>query len=349
MKISPRRAKNEHPLFHGNNIQVKLFIPSTRIKSMRIVIALGGNALLPKDTRGTAKEQLGAARAALGKLSRLMDNHQVALTHGNGPQVGSLLLQQHATRRVPEMPLDVLDAMTQGEIGYFMQSALRCKSAVLLTRALVDGKDPAFDHPTKPIGPFYDTLQHDMHMMMDAGRGYRMVVPSPEPLAILEKDAILSLMRAGFVVICGGGGGIPVSKSGKGVEAVIDKDRFSSLLASSVGADLLVFITSVDAACADFGKKSQKEIRKADVRAMKGMMAHFAQGSMRPKVQSAIRFLEKGGKKVIICSIGNVDRALKGKAGTTILRSILSESKLTQADVREIGAKIKLAIAAKHK
>jgi carbamate kinase len=287
---------------------------------MRIVIALGGNALLPQGERGTAKEQLDAARAALGKLSRLMDDHQVALTHGNGPQVGSLLLQQHATRRVPQMPLDVLDAMTQGEIGYFMQSALRCKSAVLLTRALVDRKDPAFRHPSKPIGPFYETLQPGMHMVSDAGRGYRLVVPSPEPLAIVEKDAIVSLMRAGFVVICGGGGGIPVSKTGKGVEAVIDKDRFSSLLASSVGADLLVFITSVDAAYADFGKKSQKQIRKADVRTMKGLMAHFAEGSMGPKVQSALRFLEKGGKKAVICSIGNIAGAIKGKAGTTLVR-----------------------------
>lgn len=287
---------------------------------MRIVIALGGNALLPKGTRGTAKEQLRAARAALGKLSRLLDDHQVALTHGNGPQVGSLLLQQHATRLVPEMPLDVLDAMTQGEIGYFMQSALKRKSAVLLTRALVDERDPAFRHPTKPIGPFYETLQPGVHMVMDAGRGYRLVVPSPEPLAILEKDAILSLMRSQFVVICGGGGGIPVNKAGRGVEAVIDKDRFSSLLAASVGADLLVFITSVDAAYTDFGKKSQKVIMKADVRAMKSKMAHFAEGSMRPKVQSAIRFLEKGGKKAVICSISNVARAIKGEAGTTITR-----------------------------
>jgi len=287
---------------------------------MRIVVALGGNALSPKGARGTAKEQRSSAHAALNHLASVLDSHQVAMTHGNGPQVGSLLLQQHATRRVPEMPLDVLDAMTQGEIGYFIQSALKRKSAVLLTRALVDEKDPAFDHPTKPIGPFYDKIQPGMHMVMDSGRGYRMVVPSPEPLAILEKDAILSLMRSGFVVICGGGGGIPVSKSGKGVEAVIDKDRFSSLLATALRADILVFITSVDAVYSDFGKKSQKAILGSHPREMKLMMGDFAQGSMRPKVQSAIRFLEKGGKKAIICSIANVARAMKGKAGTTITR-----------------------------
>jgi carbamate kinase len=222
------------------------------------------------------------------------------------------------------MPLDVLDAMTQGEIGYFMQSALPRRSAVLLTRAVVDEKDPAFRHPTKPVGPFYASKPRNpepgTRYVMDAGRGYRPVVPSPEPLAIPEKDAILSLMRSGFVVICGGGGGIPVAKSGKGVEAVIDKDRFSSLLASSVHADILVFITSVDAACSDFGTRAQKAIGKADARTMKRMMAHFAEGSMRPKVQSAVRFLEKGGKKAVICSIKNVAQAIKGKAGTTITR-----------------------------
>ena len=221
---------------------------------MRIVVALGGNALLKKGA--TAKEQRSSAKAALDHLASVLDSHEVALTHGNGPQVGSLLLQQHATRRVPEMPLDVLDAMTQGEIGYFIQSSLPRKSAVLLTRALVDEKDPAFRNPTKPIGPFYKEKHSGMRM--DSGRGYRLVVPSPEPLAILEKDAILSLMRSGFVVICGGGGGIPVSKTGKGVEAVIDKDRFSSLLASSVRADIIIFITSVDEVYSDFGKEIDK-------------------------------------------------------------------------------------------
>ncbi len=278
---------------------------------MRIVVALGGNALLKKGA--TAKEQRSSAKAALDHLASVLDSHEVALTHGNGPQVGSLLLQQHATRKVPEMPLDVLDAMTQGEIGYFIQSSLPRKSAVLLTRALVDEKDPAFRNPTKPIGPFYKEKHSGMRM--DSGRGYRLVVPSPEPLAILEKDAILSLMRSGFVVICGGGGGIPVSKTGKGVEAVIDKDRFSSLLASSVRADIIIFITSVDEVYSDFGKRSQKAIRKmyADER------TRFAEGSMGPKVESAIRFLKKGGKKAIICSIDNVQAALKGKAGTTII------------------------------
>jgi carbamate kinase len=210
--------------------------------------------------------------------------------------------------------------MTQGEIGYFILSALRRKSTAILTRVLVSKKDPAFRHPSKPIGPFYDSIQPGMHMVMDAGRGYRLVVPSPKPLAILEKDAILSLMRSGFIVVCGGGGGIPVEKGGNGVEAVIDKDRFSSLLASSVRADLLVFITSVDAVYADFGTKSQKALGKTNARTIRRMMAHFAVGSMRPKVESAISFLASGGKKAVICSIENVAQAIKGKAGTTIVR-----------------------------
>ena len=288
---------------------------------MRIVVALGGNALLPKDARGTAAEQARAANSALVNLSNIFDKHEIALTHGNGPQVGSLLLQQHATREVPAMPLDVLDAMTQGEIGYFVQSALHKKSAVLLTRVTVDEADPAFSHPTKPIGPFYKS-QLNKKMVLDAGRGYRLAVPSPKPIAIMEKDAILSLLRSGFVVVCGGGGGIPVTKTGKGVEAVIDKDNFSSLLATTIKADTLVFVTSVDAAYTHFGKRSQKRIAKTNVRELRALLRkdHFAEGSMKPKVESAISFLDKGGKKAIICSISNVSSAIKGKAGTIVTK-----------------------------
>ncbi len=285
---------------------------------MRVVVALGGNALLPKGSKGTAKEQEEAAKKAIRRLGRLFNSHQVALTHGNGPQVGSLLLQQHATKKVPEMPLDVLDAMTQGEIGYFIQRALPKKSAVILTRVVVDEKDPAFKNPTKPIGPFYK-MKTGKNMLMDAGRGYRLVVPSPKPISIMEKDAISLLMRSGFIMVCGGGGGIPVNKKGQGAEAVIDKDRYSSLLASTVKADAMVFITSVDAVYTDFSKKSRKRIARIKARDMKNLMDHFATGSMRPKVQSALQFIRKGGKKAIICSIDNVSLALKGKAGTVIV------------------------------
>lgn len=286
---------------------------------MRIVIALGGNALLPKGARGTAAEQEKAARSALRRLSALLEGHEAALTHGNGPQVGSLLLQQQSTRKVPMMPLDVLDAMTQGEIGYFIQSALRGRSAALLTRVVVDRSDPAFRHPTKPVGPFYRKRRKGM--VMDAGRGYRLVVPSPKALDIVEKEAILALIRSGFIVICGGGGGIPVASDGSGLEAVIDKDDFSSLLATTIKADILVFITSVDAACRDFGKPSKREIRRASAREMEALSAegHFAPGSMKPKVAAAVRFIRSGGKKAVICSIADIRKALQGKAGTTVV------------------------------
>ena len=292
---------------------------------MRLVIALGGNALLPKG-RGTAADQLKAAKSALSKLSGVLGTHQVALTHGNGPQVGSLLLQQRAARLVPKMPLDVLDAMTQGEIGYFMAGALPGRSAVLLTRAVVDEKDPAMRNPAKPVGPFYRTKpktgngKPGARYVMDSGRGYRLVVPSPMPRRIPEKDAILSLLERGFTVVCGGGGGIPVNARGRGVEAVIDKDNFSSLLASEIRADELVFITSVPCAYSDFGRRWEKRIGKIGARDIGRLLreGHFAEGSMKPKVGAALDFLRRGGKRAIICSIGNIKDALKGKAGTII-------------------------------
>lgn len=292
----------------------------------RIVIALGGNALLKKGSKGTAKEQLKAAKDAIIQLEKVINDNQVVLTHGNGPQVGNLLLKQQATKQVPQMPLHVLDAMTEGQIGYFISTAisqLGLHSASLITRVVVDPKDKAFKKPTKPIGPFYKTKPktgNSKRYVMDAGRGYRLVVPSPEPIKIREHDAIDALLEKGFVVIAVGGGGIPIKKNGEGLEAVIDKDRATSLLATQIKADLLVFVTSVDEVYLNFGKKDQKAISGMTVDQAKKYMkqGHFAVGSMKPKVQSAIRFLNKGGKKAIICSINNVKKALEGKAGTTI-------------------------------
>lgn len=290
---------------------------------MRIVIALGGNALLPKGT-GTAEDQLSAAKDALTRLSSLFDDRQIALTHGNGPQVGSLLLQQESTKKVPRMPLDVLDAMTQGEIGYFIQGSLPKRAAVLITRAVVDENDPAMEKPTKPVGPFYKSkpksAKPGTRYVFDSGRGYRLVVPSPKPTKILEKEAIITLLESGFLVVCGGGGGIPVSSEGRGIEAVIDKDNFSSLLASEIGAELLIFITSVPCAYRDFGTEKQQPIRNENASKMRQLLAegHFAEGSMKPKVEAALDFLGRGGKKTIICSIRNIDEALAGKDGTII-------------------------------
>ncbi len=297
---------------------------------MRMVIALGGNALLPKGARGTAKEQLNAAREAVKHLEPILKANEVVLTHGNGPQVGNLLIQQRATDEVAPMPLDVLDAMTQGEIGYFIASAISMTglhSATLITRVVVDAEDPAFRSPSKPIGPFYDSVpkgvspQQGTAYRPDAGRGYRLFVASPEPIKIREGDAIDALLGKGFVVIAVGGGGIPIRKSGEGLEAVIDKDKATSLLAAGVKADMLIFVTSIDAVCLDFGRKSQKKLRAMNVAEARKHLAErqFAEGSMKPKVEAALRFIAGGGKKAVICSIEDITAAFNGKAGTTIM------------------------------
>ncbi|MBU0531986.1 carbamate kinase [Candidatus Micrarchaeota archaeon] len=289
---------------------------------MRIVIALGGNALLPKGAKGTAGEQLDAAKKAITEIEDVLKKNQVVLTHGNGPQVGNLLLQQSGTKEVAEMPLDVLDAMTQGQIGYFIASAISLTglhSATLITRVVVDPEDKAFENPTKPVGPFYEK-QIKPGMKMDAGRGYRLVVPSPTPLKIREHDAISALLERNFVVIAVGGGGIPIKNNGEGLEAVIDKDKATSLLATQINADLLVFVTSVDCVYLNFGKPNPSKLSKTSISIAKKYMAegHFAEGSMKPKVESVIKFLENGGKKAIICSINNIRLALQEKAGTII-------------------------------
>jgi len=298
---------------------------------MRIVIALGGNALLPKGIRGTAEEQLNAAKKVVAKVEHILKENEVVLTHGNGPQVGNMLIQQQATKEVAPMPLDVLDSMTQGQIGYFIASAISLTglhSATLITRVVVDPHDAAFKNPTKPIGPFYEAPPANANQQpgtayrMDAGRGYRLFVASPEPVKIREHDAISALLEHNFVVIAVGGGGVPIKKSGEGLEAVIDKDKATSLIASQINADILVFVTSVDAVYLDFGKKTQKAIRKMTVSEAKKHISagHFAEGSMKPKVESVVRFLEKGGKKALICSIDNINEALEEKAGTMITR-----------------------------
>jgi carbamate kinase len=289
----------------------------------RIVIALGGNALLDKSSKGTAAEQMASAQSAITQLEHTIKENQVVLTHGNGPQVGNLLLKQQATDEVPQMPLYVLDAMTEGQIGYFIASAisqLRLHCANLMTRVVVDPNDPAFKNPSKPIGPFYKKKIEE-GMINDAGRGFRKVVASPEPIKIREHDAISALLEKGFVVIAVGGGGIPITEEGVGLEAVIDKDKATSLLASQINAQTLVFVTSVDSVYLNFGTDNQERIEEMTVTQAKQYLKEnqFAAGSMKPKVLSAIRFLEKGGEKAIICSIENAESAIEGAAGTTII------------------------------
>lgn len=291
---------------------------------MRIVIALGGNALIKKGQKGTAEEQMKATEETIDSLKGIIENNEIVIAHGNGPQVGNLFIQQNATHKVPGMPLDVLDAMTQGQIGYFIQRAIMKKtnreSATLVTRVVVDEHDRAFKNPTKPIGPFY-TEKIKSTMVMDAGRGYRMVVASPKPLKIIERKAIVSLLKSGFVVIAGGGGGVPISNDSKRLEAVIDKDYCASLIARVINAKILLIVTSVPCVYRNFGKKNQKAINKINTNEAQKLIddAEFAEGSMKPKMEAAINFIKHGGQKAIICGLENAKEAVKGKSGTEIV------------------------------
>ncbi|HZD69349.1 MAG TPA: carbamate kinase [Actinomycetes bacterium] len=305
-----------------------------------VVIAVGGNAVLAEGEQGTYEQQL-AHMASLAKvLSYLVrDGHRVVLTHGNGPQVGNLAIQQEeGARLVPPQPLFVLGAMTQGQMGHLITAAL-CGDraarerpvATIVTHALVDLSDPAFHRPTKPIGPFYlrreaERLARERHWQVieDAGRGWRRVVPSPEPQGFLEADAIRALVEAGFVVVASGGGGIPVAREGariRGVDAVIDKDLSAQRLASAVGADTLVLLTGVDYVWLGFGTARQRAVGSMTVDEAEKHLAdgEFPPGSMGPKVTAAIRFVRSGGDRAIITSPRRVREALAGRDGTSII------------------------------
>ena len=292
---------------------------------MRIVIALGGNALIKKGQKGTAEEQMETTEEAMATIKDILENNEVVITHGNGPQVGNLFIQQNSTDEVASMPLDVLDAMTQGEIGYFIQRAIMRKtsrkSVTMITRVVVDEDDPAFQKPTKPIGPFYEKKVKE-NMIQDAGRGYRMVVPSPKPIKVLERKAVIPMLKEGLVVVAGGGGGIPIKGNGVGIEAVIDKDRCASLIGTEIDAELLLILTAVPEVYKNFGKENQEAIPKMSIKEAKELIksGEFAEGSMKPKIEAAIEFIKHGGRKAIICGLENVEDAMKEKAGTHITR-----------------------------
>jgi carbamate kinase len=295
---------------------------------MRIILALGGNSLLSKGEKGTAKEQRKNVAKTCKAIARIVNGgNEVVITHGNGPQVGNLLIQQEsAGKKVAKMPLDVCDAMTQGELGYLIQSELQRvvpkTVATIITQVVVDKRDCAFRKPTKPVGPFYKKKMAP-GMVMDAGRGWRKVVPSPKPLHVVEIEAIKALVRRGIITIACGGGGIPVLKDKRkleGVEAVIDKDRASALIGKELKADLLIIATSIDRAYENFGKKGAKGIGRMRIREAEKLMHHFAEGSMRPKVEAGAEFVKNGGKKAVICALGDIEKAFAGKAGTTIVK-----------------------------
>lgn len=309
----------------------------------RLVIAIGGNATHPEGIRGTPYEQAKIAAALAEALLPLMLlNTQLILTHGNGPVVGNILLGQVlAQDRVEPMSLDICVAHSQGGIAYLLmqalENALRAADnprhvVCLLTQVEVDPDDPAFRNPTKPIGYFYTAqeasrLRAEMgwEMREDSGRGWRHVVPSPQPKHIADISLIEVVANSGTIVIAGGGGGIPVIRSGKrqrhGVEAVIDKDRTSALMANVLGIDDLMILTTVPSVMVNYGKPDQRELHRVEVAEIKKLHAegHFPPGSMGPKIDAAIQFLERGGRRVMIGRLDDVMSILRGKVGTHLV------------------------------
>ncbi len=310
------------------------------------VIAIGGNSLIKDTKHQSVEDQYQAATETCVHIADMIEaGYEVVIGHGNGPQVGFILRRSEIAAKAEgmhEVPLDVCGADTQGAIGYALQQNLQNELrrrginksvATVVTQTLVDREDPAFKNPTKPIGGFMDEAEakrreKDMkwNVVEDAGRGWRRVVASPLPKEIVEIEAIKALINAGVIVISTGGGGIPVIRNDagnlEGVAAVIDKDFGSSLLANNVGADLFVISTAVEKVALNFGKPDQKWLDKLTVSEAKKYLAegtHFAKGSMAPKIQAIIRFLEGGGKRALITNPENIGRALKSETGTWVL------------------------------
>ena len=301
-------------------------------RKSKVVLALGGNAILSKDA--SAKAQQEALEQTVKSLVKLIKaGHEVIITHGNGPQVGNLFLQQAASdsEKNPALPLDTLVAMTQGSIGFWMENALNNELleqgidkdvATIMTEVIVSADDPAFDNPTKPIGPFLSEEEAKEQMEKtgasfkeDAGRGWRKVVPSPKPIGIKDAKVIQSLVDSGVVVIAAGGGGVPVvqnpvTKKMEGIEAVIDKDFASQTLAELVGADLFIILTGVDNVYINYNQPNQEKLETVTISQLRQYIGEnqFAPGSMLPKIEAAIDFVEQGdGRKAIITSLQNLE------------------------------------------
>lgn len=306
----------------------------------RIVIAFGGNALLRKGDDQTFETQADRAEQAFQKLAKVIEDNEVVISHGNGPQVGSILLQnESAVRTVKPMPLHACGAMSQGLIGEMLSNGwdrvrfrlgISKEPSVLMTRSVVDPDDPAFSNPTKPIGPYYSSdesarLQRlkGWKMREEPGKGFRRLVPSPIPVDIVERNQIVSLLREGFLPVASGGGGIPVIKTPAGytgVDAVIDKDLASSLLASIVEATTFIILTDVEGAKRNFGMENEELIGKVTAERLQRDLdqGQFASGSMGPKVRAALEFIKRGGKRAIIGSLDNAIKVAEGKSGTII-------------------------------
>jgi carbamate kinase len=308
----------------------------------RVLVALGGNAILKHEEEGTAEEQLANVRSTCEKIVEIIRNgHSLAMTHGNGPQVGDILLKNEAAKNtLPQMPLDICGAESQGMLGYMLQQSMRNElefagmtmgATTVLTQTIVNKNDTAFAHPTKPIGPFYTAMEaaklkreKGWTIINDAGRGYRRVVPSPKPTAIVEADSIKKLLDEGIVVIACGGGGVPVVKDDagrlQGVDAVIDKDHCAGLFAQLISAEILLVPTDVEKVSLNYGTPKQVDLDRLTVTDAEKYLdeGHFPPGSMGPKVESAMSFLKAGGRSAVITSLERANDALQGKAGTEI-------------------------------
>lgn len=307
-----------------------------------ILLAVGGNSLIRAGEKGTAAEQSANARRTAAEIVALIrEGHHLVITHGNGPQVGAALLRsERAADQVPSQPLDVCGASSQGEIGYLLEQSLvnelsrvglHTPVIAMLTQSVVSADDPAMTHPTKPIGPFYSRHEAEerrrtlgWQIVEDASRGYRRIVPSPDPVEIVELDVIRDLVGHGVLVVACGGGGIPVVRRDgtlTGTEAVIDKDRASALLASKLGVDLFVISTDTDYVYLDYKKAAQRALTFADAAELEQYLhaGHFPPGNMGPKIESVVRFLRAGGKEAIITSCDNLSKAVRGIAGTHVV------------------------------
>jgi len=302
------------------------------------VVALGGNALDSNSDGSVEPAQAVIDRTAGQLLEATEAGHDLVVTHGNGPQVGRLLLQQERTDDTPPVSLDVLVAQTQAQLGYPLQAALAeglpgdRRALTVVTQTVVDATDPAFEEPTKPVGPFYTEREaarqpFETRQVGNGERPFRRVVPSPEPREVVERDEIAELLAEGTLPICAGGGGIPVVRDDglRGVAAVVDKDRTSQLLASLLGAQTLVILTDVDCAYLDFGGPDQRPLGVVSPGEMRSYLdqGEFGAGSMRPKAEACLRFIDHGGDRAVITAPDSLRAALDGGAGTQILREPL--------------------------
>ena len=306
-----------------------------KAEKQTLLVALGGNALIRKGEEGTVEQQFKNLAVPIRQIAKLSLDYKIIITHGNGPQVGNLLLQQDSCDDVPKLPLEILVAQTQGQIGYMIESTLDSQLmdlgihftpiVSLISYVVVDENDPAFSDPSKPIGPIYKRKKDAPtgHPVKKTAKGFRRVVVSPKPATIVEKREIKRLIDQHFIVICCGGGGIPVIREGRafsGVDAVIDKDLASAKLAEEVGVDVFLIATDVPGVAINYGKSDQRFLKTVTLKEAGQYLSegHFPSGSMGPKIEAAMQFVRHSGKRAVITSIEEIASAVDGKAGTEI-------------------------------